>query len=48
MVSLNFAQTLVKSGGWRLEFHVLLAKSEISFVFMDLFYLTLLFPGFER
>ena len=29
MVSLNFAQTLVKSGGWRLEFHVLLAKSEI-------------------
>ena len=29
MVSLNSAQTLVKSCGGRLEFHVLLAKSEI-------------------
>ncbi len=29
MVSLNPAQTLVKSCGRRLEFHVLLAKSEI-------------------
>ena len=38
MVSLNSAQTLVKSCGGRLEFHVLLAKSEISFEFMEMFF----------
>ena len=54
MVSLNSAQTLVKSCGGRLEFHVLLAKSEImvegKFVkFMCLFFRQIiLFSGLER
>ena len=56
MVSLNFAQTLVQSGGRRLEFHVLLAKSGNSFelteLFLVLFYfieqIYILFPDFER